>query len=302
MTESEWLASEDPHDMLGFLTMRPQQAAAINRRRVSDRQLRLFAAACCRQTWAALTAQEREAVLAGERLADGEEWTDAVRDLADRTNTGCLTGDATAGAWRAIFFAGKTQRVTLLRDIVGNPFSPVRLPLVPDGPVDAIAAGLVQGALLRRIAPASYEKVRMHCPWLMPDVLSLAWAAYEERQADGTLDPLRLSVLADALEDAGCPVGIDVLCQRCGPHRAEADRLGLGPGHHPERDPASGRHEGGWTNCKTCKGAPVRAMNPLLAHLRGWAQTHAGTYFLSTAHPLTHVRGCWAVDLLLGKS
>lgn len=26
------------------------------------------------------------------------------------------------------------------------------------------------------------------------------------------------------------------------------------PGYHPERDPASGRHEGGWTNCKTCNG------------------------------------------------
>lgn len=24
------------------------------------------------------------------------------------------------------------------------------------------------------------------------------------------------------------------------------------PGYHPQRDPASGRHEGGWTNCQTC--------------------------------------------------
>ena len=27
------------------------------------------------------------------------------------------------------------------------------------------------------------------------------------------------------------------------------------PGYHPARDPASGRHEGGWTNCKTCNNA-----------------------------------------------
>lgn len=27
------------------------------------------------------------------------------------------------------------------------------------------------------------------------------------------------------------------------------------PGHHPQRDPASGRDEGGWTNCQTCNGA-----------------------------------------------
>lgn len=34
------------------------------------------------------------------------------------------------------------------------------------------------------------------------------------------------------------------------------------PGHHPERDPASGRHEGGWTNCKTCNGGGRDAVKP----------------------------------------
>jgi len=41
--------------------------------------------------------------------------------------------------------------------------------------------------------------------WLTPDAVALALAAYEERQLpSGHLDPQRLAVLADALEDAGC--------------------------------------------------------------------------------------------------
>jgi hypothetical protein len=64
-------------------------------------------------------------------------------------------------------------------------------------------------------------------------VARLAEAIYEGRSLPaGTLDPARLAVLADALEDAGC---------------ADPDLLG---------------------------------------HLRG---------------PSPHVRGCWAVDLILGK-
>ena len=63
--------------------------------------------------------------------------------------------------------------------------------------------------------------------------LLMARAAYEERfLPSGELDPARLSVLADALEEAG-------------------------------------------------------AEGELLAHLRG---------------PGPHVRGCWAVDLVLGKA
>ena len=80
-------------------------------------------------------------------------------------------------------------------------------------------------------------------PWqtIPPTVLNwndraiprLAEAIYEKRRLpEGTLEPARLAVLADALEDAGCTDG------------------------------------------------------DLLTHLRG---------------PGPHVRGCWVVDLLLGK-
>jgi hypothetical protein len=66
------------------------------------------------------------------------------------------------------------RQCDLIADLFGNPFRPVRL------------------------APA----------WVGPWVLSLARAAYDERQLpSGELDLARLSVLADALEEAGCSDG-----------------------------------------------------------------------------------------------
>jgi hypothetical protein len=98
--------------------------------------------------------------------------------------------------------AGSSERerqTSLLRDVFGNPFRPVALD------------------------PA----------WRTADVVALGQAAYEERALPGgTLEPDRLAVLADALEEAGC------------------------------------------------------ADEEVLRHLRG---------------PGPHVRGCWAVDLLLDK-
>ena len=107
----------------------------------------------------------------------------------------------------AVFFAAmgsrsgeSEQQCKLLRDVIGNPLRPV-----------TIDPGL-----------------------LKPTVTSLATAAYEERALpSGELDSSRLAVLADALEEAGCP---------------DAE---------------------------------------ILDHLRSGGM---------------HVRGCWCVDLILGRS
>jgi hypothetical protein len=79
-----------------------------------------------------------------------------------------------------------------------------------------------------------FRPITLDTACLMPQIIAIAQAACEHRDLpSGQLDPSRLAVLADALEDAGCD---------------DAD---------------------------------------LLAHLRG---------------PGPHVRGCWALDLILGKS
>ena len=73
--------------------------------------------------------------------------------------------------WNEALSWAKVQLMPLVRDIFGNPFRPVTLDLA----------------------------------WLTPTVLTLATSAYEERiLPSGELDPDRLAVLSDALEEAGC--------------------------------------------------------------------------------------------------
>jgi hypothetical protein len=87
--------------------------------------------------------------------------------------------------------------------------------------------------LLRDIVGNPARRVAIDPACLTDTVVSVAWAAYDERHlSDGSLDAACLAVLADALEENGC------------------------------QDEA------------------------VLGHLRG---------------PGPHVRGCWALDLILSK-
>jgi hypothetical protein len=99
-----------------------------------------------------------------------------------------------------------------------------------------LCAPVDQASLVREVIGNPFRPAAADPAWLAwsdGTVVKLAQAAYEDRDLpSGYLDPTRLAVLADALEDAGCS-------------------------------------------------AP-----DILAHLRSVGP---------------HVRGCWAVDLLLGK-
>jgi hypothetical protein len=84
--------------------------------------------------------------------------------------------------------AERGQQSELLREVLGNPFR-------PQAPVPAWLA------------------------WNGGTVAQLALAAYEERILPaGNLDPARLSVLADALEEAGGPQEVLAHLRDPGPH------------------------------------------------------------------------------------
>ena len=108
--------------------------------------------------------------------------------------------------------------------VVGDAASAYRSFVGGDGTVRTVFSDLFGGVFCDHTLSPS---------WQTPTILSLAQAAYDQRRLpSGELDPARLAILSDALEEAGC---------------ADAN---------------------------------------LLSHLRS---------------PGPHVRGCWALDLLLGR-
>ena len=218
MTEAEWLGCGEPGAMVQCL-----QQLGTDRRvvchltgKVLLRKIQLFVCAVCRLDWADLREERsRAAVEVAERHADGlakQSELRKARQGAEEATRGTLgtvgapyravgaTRVAGEQGWHEAWSAAANAPISLLRCVFGNPFRPVSLD------------------------PTCQT----------PTVGSLARSAYGDRQMpSGHLDPARLAVLSDALEEAGC---------------IDAD---------------------------------------LLAHLRS---------------PGPHVRGCWAVDLLVGKA
>jgi hypothetical protein len=172
---------------------------------LTERKLRLFAAAAVRRIWPHLTdARSRRAVEVAERYADGlanVEELAAARFDAQAAEDGSPTAASTAAwlaagrvydsvrdaalevlhalqecdRWRTEVVEEQRAQCRLVRELFGERLSPL-------GPVDP--------SLLS---------------WNAGLVHHLAQAAYDERQLpEGTLDPAHLCILADALEEGGC--------------------------------------------------------------------------------------------------
>lgn len=310
MTESEWMTSGDPARMLDFLVHRshldmPWFVTP------SDRRLRLFACACCRQVWHLLADERsRRAVEVAERFAD-DEATDLAEGqrqgyAAHRRNTpvtflpwaACATdiirqcfGPHWFVACDAAKLSSATQAV-FLREIIGNPFRPYRRfgSAICDSTMKELFALTWNGGAIGRMAKAIYEqrpgRVCEKCDGkgrvkdFGPYGYDRSWEKCETchgtgRIVDGTLDANTMSVLADALEDAGCPE--TVKCEKC--HNGWATRFEY-------RERVGAICGVGQETCPHC-GGTGSVPNPLLAHLRSDGP---------------HVRGCWVLDVLLGKA
>jgi hypothetical protein len=192
VTEAEWLACTDPRRMWAFL----QETTSL-------RKARLLFAACCDRL----------------RHAPSEQGTRRTEEVGGRHPEEAVHADAPS----PITLADDAARFYLL--------------LAATEALNNLGAGnseqAAQVALLHDLFGNPFRHVHANAAWLIPTITALAQAAYYNRALPaGTLEPARLAVLADALEEAGCT------------------------------DQA------------------------ILDHLRS---------------PGPHVRGCWAVDLLLGK-
>jgi hypothetical protein len=229
MTEAEWMDCTDPHKMMGYL-----------RDKMSDRKLRLFACACCRRVWHLLSDERsRKAVEVAEKFSDGVNSNEEAVGVLQRLHTRLaeLEGDFRLQAEvaldccrngpfsAALETACRTERLQVVTACLPDDWFSEKSTATRVETQKEVKG--VQTQLLRCIfGPLLFRPVTLNPAWQTATVLSLAQSIYDQRQFEN------MSILADALEDAGC------------------------------------------------KNAEI------LTHCR---------------QPEEHVRGCWVVDLILGK-
>jgi hypothetical protein len=203
MTESEWLTCDDPQAMLEQV-----------RQTASQRKLRWFACACVRSVWHHLLDESSQrAVEVSERYADGNatasELADAevaafeVARVADlRTTVSDPGWAATRAAARSAnsdsYTAGGSSFFVAL---CFAPWSFQHGQVYRGDPVAKSAARRRQCDLLLDILGNPFRVSVIHPDWLAWNegtVTRLATHIYEGRRFD------EMTILGDALEDAGC--------------------------------------------------------------------------------------------------
>jgi hypothetical protein len=240
MTEAEWNRGTDPAPMLEFLR---------GGGKASDRELRLFACACCRRLDIGFAARVAESVFrdAEHQLSRGvlDVWerylegraTDAELRAEERRAGGCAQSlgldivDTNPARFLAAFLACEAlagirrhadavRAVALTADKAARAVSFRALAPLGDGARFRLddedapaylaarnAERAVQCRLLRCVFGSPLRPAAIDPLWLTWNggaVAKLARAAYDQRRLpSGELDPARLAVLADALEDAG---------------------------------------------------------------------------------------------------
>jgi hypothetical protein len=181
MTEQEWQNASEPQAMLECL----QKYGAV-----SERKLRLFAAACSRRMWDWIDALGRAAVEAAERFADGLAGPEELR--AARLACQGAGGQA---AW----YAAATNPGIAAR----NSARSAQAGIANNALLGSEAAELLaQATLVREIfGPLPFRPVNLDSCWQTPTVVQLAMAIYHASTFD------RMPELANALHDAGCDNG-----------------------------------------------------------------------------------------------
>lgn len=292
--EAQWLASGDPAAMVTFLTRGwdddyPPNYPMSPAGKPSDRKLRLFAVACCRHpaVWDRLTDDAPcgrcggGSLVKGIKPSGGLGWTKCPDCRAGRVNRSrravevaerFADGEATE-AERRTADADATQAAC---DADPSTFADVAMWVAEIYPA---ASGWPYYEQLRRSVegiglPPAAQADLLRCIFGNPyrNVELPAGALFSptvlaiSRRAYAERDFAALPVLADALGEAGC---------------ADAGLLGhLRADLHCNRCGGSGEtmsiNDAAAGGCVDCRGAG--------------------------RVPATHARGCWVLDLILGKS
>jgi hypothetical protein len=226
MTEQEWLVWDHPHSMLSSLLGK-----------VSERKLRLFAAACCRRIWHLLIdRRSRVYIEVSERYADNKATSNellvahAASEVHQQAVYNSLEGFAASAAHYVSADLGEYLRhrteprgsnwtIEPQPEIVAvNAAEAAAYTKAENNQYATFDADLRteyagQTALLRCIIGNPFRPVTLSPAWQTANVIALAQAIYDERAFD------RMPILGDALEEAGCD-NADILnhCRQPGEH------------------------------------------------------------------------------------
>jgi hypothetical protein len=186
-----WLTGKDPKRLIEIL-----QAKGIG----SERRFRLAACACCRQVWGLLGGPTRLLVEYAERYADGEASTEEL-DVARQacgTSPHLWRGSPEARAEAVgLAVAQGVQAKAVLLDVI-KAVAPLRPDVTTGSSGDSLSTKVRCCAALREVFGNPFQPVEFAPAWRTPDVVKFAGDIYREHAFE------RLSILADALEDAGC--------------------------------------------------------------------------------------------------
>jgi hypothetical protein len=267
MTEAEWLASDDPQALIdhlksaearrGWLSCKCCRVRCDSRygRCPAYRKLRLFAVACCRRVPALMDDPVNQRTLRALEgyLEGGEEEVEGVPEdhgwravyLAVHQRWLRSGDDAEPGYYRWWIAGRVTQSIrgwvgeTRAREaqhalVAGRTagLSPEAAARLAEMLFEETGRGITEAAtaaakpesgaqvgLIRDIFGNPLRTVRLDRSLLTPLVASLAEAAYGHRELpSGHLEPARLAVLSDALEEAGVTGEILDHLHSTGPH------------------------------------------------------------------------------------
>jgi hypothetical protein len=209
-----------------------------NRRRLGRRRLRLFGCASCRLLCDAMTdPRSLAAIEHTERFTDGEVDAAQMAEIERAAHRALLDIElrpqpegvkrpdvpglvAAQAAFHLVAKHGKRADWCAWA-VFRTPAHIQDLPgLTPDPAQQRKWSDRLRAMaqLLRCLFGNPFRPASCDPAWRTATVVGLAAAAYEGRRLPaGHLDPERLAVLADALEEAGCPPGHDLLLHLRGP-------------------------------------------------------------------------------------
>jgi hypothetical protein len=199
MTEAEWLACRDPHEMLA----RVESA--------SKRKLRLLACAACRRVWSEIRDERcRDQLRAAEQYADGLINEPALERASE----------AAEDAFCEILASKRSSDVIALHAAVGLAAGEIEacdISAVFRATADVAPFGsnepATQVGLIHEIFCNPFRLADFAASWRTSDVMLLANGISAANAFD------RMPILADALQEAGCD-SADILdhCRGPGPH------------------------------------------------------------------------------------